>query len=193
LCWRSSCARSRGSMRSACQLDHPPAFPRQPIVDFSRACLAHAPHTYPPPSRQVLRQRSVVVTSERDALYNRFQATIYNVQQKSGFKNILLERKLAALGDALEAKEAQLNEVLVRANLDPAVLGQVRGRLDDIIEAKNQTVRDLQGELERVVGAHAELVRAAGVKLAEYGVPAEELGFQPRLETAVAGDMTAGM
>ena len=31
---------------------------------------------------------------ERDELYERFEATIYDVQQKSGFKNLLLEKKV---------------------------------------------------------------------------------------------------
>ena len=47
----------------------------------------------------------------------------------AGFKNLLLEKKLNALNEALEQKEAQLNEVLARANLDPSVLGQVSVRL----------------------------------------------------------------
>jgi len=127
---------------------------------------------------EVLGQRFTQVKSERDDLYKRFQSTVYDVQQKSGFKNLLLERKLGALMEALEQKEAQLNEVLARANIEPSVLGQVKGRLDDIIESKNQTVRDLQQELERVMGAHQELVRASEEKMAEFGVPVEELGFR---------------
>merc|ERR1712070_1300583 len=129
---------------------------------------------------EVLDQRFLAVKGERDDLYKRFQSTVYDVQQKSGFKNLLLERKLEAMQEALEQKEAQLNEVLARANIDPSVLGQVKGRLDDIIESKNQTVRDLQQELERVMAAHQELVRAAEEKMAEFGVPVEELGFQPQ-------------
>jgi len=129
---------------------------------------------------EVLDQRFFAVKGERDDLYKKFQSTVYDVQQKSGFKNLLLERKLEAMQEALEQKEAQLNEVLARANIDPSVLGQVKGRLDDIIESKNQTVRDLQQELERVMAAHQELVRASEEKMAEFGVPAEELGFQPQ-------------
>ena len=49
---------------------------------------------------------------ERDELYERFEATIYDVQQKSGFKNLLLERKVEELEREREKKEAQLNEVL---------------------------------------------------------------------------------
>ena len=41
---------------------------------------------------------------ERDELYSRFVTAIHDVQQKSGFKNLLLEKKLSALADTLEKK-----------------------------------------------------------------------------------------
>ena len=53
------------------------------------------------------------VQQERDDLYNKFVSAIHEVQQKAGFKNLLLEKKLLALADVLEKKEAQLNEVQV--------------------------------------------------------------------------------
>ena len=74
----------------------------------------------------MLEQRFHHVEKERDELYEKFESTIYDVQQKSGFKNILLERKLQAINESLEKKEAQLSEVLAAANLDPNMLGQVR-------------------------------------------------------------------
>ena len=43
-------------------------------------------------------------SKERDELYNKFVKAIYEVQQKSGFKNLLLEKKLTALADTLEKK-----------------------------------------------------------------------------------------
>ena len=42
--------------------------------------------------------------AERDDLYDRFVKTIHEVQQKSGFRNLLLEKKLGALSDQLEKK-----------------------------------------------------------------------------------------
>ena len=59
---------------------------------------------------------------ERDDLYNKFVSAIHEVQQKTGFKNLLLEKKLLALADVLEKKEAQLNEVS-----EVALLGEVVG------------------------------------------------------------------
>ena len=41
---------------------------------------------------------------ECDELYSKFVKAIHEVQQKSGFKNLLLEKKLSALADAIEKK-----------------------------------------------------------------------------------------
>ena len=88
---------------------------------------------------EVLMQRYKRVESERDSLYKKFHGAVFAVQQKSGFKNLLLEKKLSALESGLEKTEAQLNEVLAQAKLDSSVLGSVSSKLEDVIEAKNQT------------------------------------------------------
>lgn len=44
------------------------------------------------------------VQRERDELYDQFVKAIHEVQQKSGLKNILLEKKLSTLADTLEKK-----------------------------------------------------------------------------------------
>jgi hypothetical protein len=131
---------------------------------------------------EVLMQRFSRVQSERDSLYSKFHSSIYEVQQKSGFKNLLLEKKLGALESGLEKTEAQLNEVITQANLDSAVVGQVTSKLEDVIEAKNQTVRDLQAELDRVVKAHQSVIRRFEGKLREYSIPKEEVGFEASLK-----------
>ena len=70
------------------------------------------------------------VQKERDELYNKFVKAIHDVQQKSNLKNLLLEKKLGALADTLEKKEAQLNEVLTASNLDPSALSVVTRKLE---------------------------------------------------------------
>ena len=116
---------------------------------------------------------------ERDELYTSFQTALYDVQQKTGFKNLLLEKKLEAAGEDLEKKEAQLSEVLATAQLEPSVVGNVNQHLEGLVEAKDASIRELQSELQRVTGAHNRLLRKLEAKLGEYGVPAEELGFTP--------------
>ena len=99
---------------------------------------------------EVLEQRFHHVEKERDELYEKFESTIYDVQQKSGFKNIILERKLQVVDESLEKKEAQLSEVLAAANLDPNMLGTVSKKLEDVLDAKNSAIKDLQYELSLI-------------------------------------------
>ncbi|XP_051726993.1 dynein regulatory complex subunit 4 isoform X2 [Ctenopharyngodon idella] len=99
---------------------------------------------------EVLEQRFTKVQLERDELYMKFTKAILEVQQKSGFKNLLLECKLSALNDTLEKKEAQLSEVLSVSNLDPTSLSVVTHKLEEVLESKNHTITDLQYEVSRV-------------------------------------------
>ncbi|KAM9607751.1 dynein regulatory complex subunit 4 [Trichechus inunguis] len=135
---------------------------------------------------EVLEQRFIKVQQERDQLYQKFTAAIQEVQQKTGFKNLVLERKLKALSTAVEQKEAQLNEVLATSNLDPSALTIVSRKLEDILESKNSTIKDLQYELARVCKAHNDLLRTYEAKLLAFGIPLDNVGFRP-LETAIIG------
>ncbi|KAK6178474.1 hypothetical protein SNE40_013260 [Patella caerulea] len=135
---------------------------------------------------EVLEQRFQKTQAERDDLYRKFVKAIHEVQQKSNFKNLLLEKKLSALADTLEKKEAQLNEVLSASNLDPTALTVVTRKLEDVLDSKNSAIKDLQYELARVCKAHNDLLRTYESKLNQFGIPTEELGFRP-LESTVGG------
>ncbi|XP_055477565.1 dynein regulatory complex subunit 4 isoform X2 [Psammomys obesus] len=135
---------------------------------------------------EVLEQRFAKVQQERDELYQKFTAAIQEVQQKTGFKNLLLERKLQALNTAVEKREVQFNEVLAASNLDPTALTLVSRKLEDVLESKNTTIKDLQYELARVCKAHNDLLRTYEAKLLAFGIPLDNVGFKP-LETAVIG------
>merc|ERR1712002_637922 len=107
-------------------------------------------------------------------------------RQLSNYKNLLLEKKLAALADTLEKKEAQLNEVLSASNLDPTALTVVTRKLEDVLDSKNSAIKDLQYELARVCKAHNDLMRTYESKLGHFGIPTDDLGFKP-LESTVGG------
>ncbi|RNA05776.1 growth arrest-specific 8-like, partial [Brachionus plicatilis] len=136
---------------------------------------------------EVLTQRFEGTVKERDELYKKFVKAIHDVQQKSNLKNLLLEKKLGALGDTLEKKEAQLNEVLTASNLDPSALTVVTRKLEDVLDSKNSAIKDLQYELARVCKAHNDLLRTYEAKLAQFGIPVEEMGFKP-LESTIGGN-----
>lgn len=70
------------------------------------------------------------VQEERDNLYHKFTRAITEVQQKTGLKNLLLERKLQGLLTVLEQKEVELSEVLAASNVDPSALSLVTHKLE---------------------------------------------------------------
>nr|XP_020516099.1 dynein regulatory complex subunit 4-like [Labrus bergylta] len=80
---------------------------------------------------ELLLQAFEKVQQERDELLKKQTAAILDVQQLCGLKEMLLERKLAALTETLETKEAQLCAVLSASNID-----QTAKKLEKTLESK---------------------------------------------------------
>lgn len=68
--------------------------------------------------------------SERDELQSRFVSAILELQQKTGLKNALLEKKMQKLSEMLAQREAKVNEILAAAQLDPAAIVNVNEKLE---------------------------------------------------------------
>ncbi|CAH8578532.1 unnamed protein product [Schistosoma intercalatum] len=144
----------------------------------------------------ILEQQFKHIEAERNDLYEKFVLAIQEVQQKCGLKNILLEKRLTALTETIEKKEAQLSEVLSASNLDPISMATVSRKLGDILDSKNGTIKELQYELARVCKAHNDLLLACESKLQQFGIPFQELGFRPlktTLNTQKLGHGPAGL
>lgn len=114
---------------------------------------------------ETLGQRFAEIKSERDELRRNFHASVFDVKQKSSFRSLLFEKKLAAMQRVQEEREAQLGEVLTRANLDPTILGQVKSHIDDVLQRKNAESRKLQSEVARLESLHQQLQGAVVIKL----------------------------
>ena len=128
---------------------------------------------------ETLLQRYEDLKLERDQLKSNLLASVFDVKQKAGFKGLLLEKKLSAVSRVQEEREAQLNEVLTRANLEPAVLGQLKGQVDDVIQRKNAEIRRMQTEVARLNALHEQMNSSVRRKLSEFGLTVHELGFEP--------------
>ncbi|RYG66800.1 hypothetical protein EON64_08930 [archaeon] len=128
---------------------------------------------------ETLLQRLEDLRKEKEELEFFLKSSIFEVKQKSAFRGMLLEKKLVALQRVQEEREAQLNEVLSRANLEPTVLGQVKGHVEDILQRKNNSIRRLQNEVVRLTNQIAELQEYVKLKLQEFGLRMDELGFVP--------------
>lgn len=141
--------------------------------------IAETEHTSLKWEYETLLQRFADLKTERDSLKANFMAAVFDVKQKSAFRGLLLEKKVAAMYRLQEEREAQLNEVLTRANLEPSVFGQVKGRVDDVLQRKNNEARRLQSDVSRLKALYNQLLASVEGKMKEYGLVFTELGFVP--------------
>lgn len=142
-----------------------------------------ADHTSLQWESEVLQQRFLSTKAETDELRDQFSATVFDIKQKSAFKTLLLEKKIGAVHSVQETREAQLNEALVRANLEPSVLGRNQDGMENILSSKNEEARKLQQEIIRVKALHDQLLQNVNEKLVEYGLDPSELGYTPASQT----------
>jgi hypothetical protein len=92
-----------------------------------------------------------------------------------------LEKKLESIEDNLEIKEVQLKELMKRTSLDPAALANINNTLEEVELMKGELINQLEDELKKIKEAHINMVRTYEAKLAEFGIPVEEMGFEPLL------------
>jgi len=122
-------------------------------------------------------QKMIQCREERDTLQKKLSETIYSVQQKTGFKNLLLEKKLSAMTQDLEKTESALAEVLASTNLHPDIIGDLQHNLEDVLMAKNRTTQRLEDHLQELKRKYARTIQRYEAKMAEFQIPVEELGF----------------
>eukprot|EP00823_Brevimastigomonas_motovehiculus_P000611 TRINITY_DN10760_c0_g1_i1.p1 TRINITY_DN10760_c0_g1~~TRINITY_DN10760_c0_g1_i1.p1 ORF type:complete len:396 (-),score=121.38 TRINITY_DN10760_c0_g1_i1:124-1311(-) len=128
---------------------------------------------------EILTQKLAHVKEEKEELQKKLESTIYAVQQKTGFKNLILEKKLDAMTQDLEKTEAALAEVLANTNLKPDVLGEIKTNLEDVLMAKNKSILKLQQEVQALRQRYSTTVQTYEAKMSEHEIPVEELGFTP--------------
>lgn len=111
--------------------------------------------------------------------FDKFNQHIYEIHQKAGLKNLILEKQLETIEESIEIKEAQLKEILNAAHIDQNQLRDIRSTLEQAEKYKNESIKEIQGELKRIRDAHSTMVKTYEGKLSEFGIPVEELGFDP--------------
>jgi len=132
--------------------------------------------------QEILEQRLSALLQERDGIQKKLESTIYSVQQKTGFRNLLLEKKFDAMAHDLEKTQAALAElmrVVQSSSLQPDVVGQLEHSLQEVLLAKNKLILSLQQELQTLRHKYAVAIDTYEGKLKEYEIPLEELGFTP--------------
>lgn len=104
---------------------------------------------------------------------------------------MVLIQNLQIFQDKLESKETQLGQLLDKGQLDSKLYDDLKYRISISIEQKNSLIKNLKYSIHHATKAYNDAIRVYEAKLVEFGIPREELGFQP-LET-ITSIMPAGL
>ncbi|XP_035024116.2 dynein regulatory complex subunit 4 isoform X2 [Hippoglossus stenolepis] len=126
---------------------------------------------------ELLLQAFEKVQKERDELLRKQREVIMELQQRSGLKQLLLERKLAALTQTVETKEAQLCGALSTA---AATAGSsAANKLKETLESKHVTIGALEEDLAGERQEYEQLLQTCTDRLQALGVPQHDFPFRP--------------
>lgn len=140
---------------------------------------------------EALLLRNDTLVKEREELKEKFEDVVIELQQKTGLKNVLLERKIAIMEREGEKQEIMLKETLdtcaavVKAtgkDLESPI--ELERRVENVLDEKNKLIQELRYELARLTKAHDDLLATYEAKLQQFGIPKEELGFEPLRTTS---------
>lgn len=124
-------------------------------------------------------QQYQYLIKEKEELFDQFHKKIYELHQKAGLKNLILTKQIETIQESIDIKEAQLNELLNASNIDQNQLKDIRSTLEESERVRNEAIKQIQQELKRIREAHSTMVKTYEGKLSEFGIPVEELGFDP--------------
>lgn len=123
---------------------------------------------------EAFRMRCDAITEERDELKKRFGEIMIEMQQKTGLKNVLLERKLSHLQKEYERLEMVFGEVLKVTGLEPQDLCT---KVESYLRQKNDRIEQLEYELAKVAKCYGDLLETYETHLEKYGIPKDSHDF----------------
>lgn len=142
---------------------------------------------------EVLELRLHKMEEQKEEMTDRYDYSLIEIQQKSGLKTVLTERKLKALLELIEKREAQFSEMMKVNKIEPQKLEFTVVKLERLLTRKNAAIQDLEYELARISKAYEDLLQLYEGKLLQFGIPKEELGFTPVRSTIATAKGPAGL
>lgn len=81
---------------------------------------------------------------EKRELEEKFEKITNEVKQHADVQNVVLINNLQRLQSSLDTKEATLQTLLDRHNMDPKLYAELRMKIQNSIESKNSLIKNLK-------------------------------------------------
>ena len=133
---------------------------------------------------EVLTQRYAKLVEDRDIILKKYNAMLQDIQRKSAFRRVLIQKKLELVQTELDGRDAKLMELLKRANVNPDDMKELQQKVHDLMSEKDKTIDDLQQLLLRLT---TQCERVAST----YESYMKDNNTSNRAETTASGTTTA--
>lgn len=93
---------------------------------------------------EVLLQRFEKLDEDKNIILNKYNNMLQDIQKKSTFRRVLVQKKLELVQGQLEGRDAKLTELLKRANINAEDLKGLQQKVHDLLSEKDKTIEDLK-------------------------------------------------
>eukprot|EP00796_Vickermania_ingenoplastis_P005250 gene5250-3761_t len=93
---------------------------------------------------EVLFQRFEKLEEDKNIILNKYNNMLQDIQKKSTFRRVLVQKKLELVQGQLEGRDAKLTELLKRANVNAEDLKGLQQKVHDLLSEKDKTIEDLK-------------------------------------------------
>lgn len=123
---------------------------------------------------QYLKEEHIRLKENRDD-------TVYEIFQKAGLQNLILEKELKMLQQKAEVIAAQVQNIILGSNLDESAKKPIMEKLNATLNSKDNIIGDSKDRLLEIRQAHIQLIQGYQALLRISNIPVDELGFEPYL------------
>eukprot|EP00761_Pharyngomonas_kirbyi_P014242 gb/GECH01014272.1/.p1 GENE.gb/GECH01014272.1/~~gb/GECH01014272.1/.p1 ORF type:complete len:482 (+),score=122.72 gb/GECH01014272.1/:1-1446(+) len=111
---------------------------------------------------------------QRDVLYDRFDAAVSHVQGRTEDAQTDLRRQVEEAEDGLARIETSLDAVMEQGRRSQSDVDDVAEQVEEMLEERNQTLRDLRFEVQKAAKGYNDTARALRSQVVEAGIPEPE-------------------
>ena len=122
-------------------------------------------------AQEVLSKRFLQLEEERDDVYNKFEATIKDVRQRTEFRGFILDQKIKEMNEKLDQKERVLRSQVTKNRLEGTDISQ---SIDDALLDKNAYIQQLEDKLRQMHGSYEKMIDMYEAKMDKFGIPKDK-------------------
>lgn len=121
---------------------------------------------------EVLLQRFTKLDEDKNIILKKYNNMLQEIQKKSTFRRVLVQKKLELVQGQLEGRDAKLTELLKRANVNAEDMKGLQQKVHDLLSEKDKTIEDLKRLILNMTERGEDIISTYHAYLENNGISA---------------------